>query len=74
MSGDSFLKKQTTLVTEIDDDISDKDKKHWYHDLAMVLKKEGGLTNEQEQALLEDLKKPHLQFYIKVKKAEDTVR
>ncbi len=68
------MKKQTTLVTEIDDDISDKDKKHWYHDLAMVLKKEGGLTNEQEQALLEDLKKPHLQFYIKVKKAEDTVR
>ena len=46
MSGDSFLKKQTTLITEIGDDIADKDKKHWYHDLAMVIKKEGGLTDE----------------------------
>jgi hypothetical protein len=46
MSGDSFLKKQTTLITEIGDDIGEKDKKHWYHDLAMVLKKEGGLTDE----------------------------
>jgi hypothetical protein len=46
----SFLKKQTSLVTEIGDDDSSvstkvvaNNKQHWWHDLAMVLKK-GALT------------------------------
>lgn len=47
----SFLKKQTSLVTEIGDNdspskvVSDP-KLHWWHDLAMVLKK-GRLTDEE---------------------------
>lgn len=47
---DSFLKKQTSLVTEIGDDdtkpiTSVSSNKSWWHDLAMVLKK-GGLTED----------------------------
>jgi hypothetical protein len=41
--------------------------------LALVLKKE--LTADQEKALVEDLQKsPTLQFYVKVKTEEATVR
>ena len=72
---DSFLKKQTSLVTEIGDNDSSSvvaNNKHWWHDLVLVLKK-GGLTEEQEKALVYDLTLPQIQFYIKVKTEEESV-
>lgn len=70
----SFLKKQTSLVTEIGDNDSPSKvvtdpELHWWHDLAMVLIK-GGLTDAEEKALVDDLTQPHIQFYVKVKTEE----